>query len=87
MASSFLVNEIALICKKLGIKSKDVFDAASTKWNFLNFKPGIVGGHCIGVDTYYLTYKAKKICYHPKVVLAGRKKMDFPVHSIVAYDE
>ena len=71
-----LVNEIALICKKLGIKSKDVFDAASTKWNFLNFKPGIVGGHCIGVDPYYLTHKANLVGFNPKMILSGRALND-----------
>ena len=58
------------------IKTSQVLDAASTKWNFLNFKPGLVGGHCIGVDPYYLTYKSKQIGYEPKVILSGRKMND-----------
>ena len=68
-----LMNEFALIFEKLNIDSKEVLDAASTKWNFLNFKPGLVGGHCIGVDPYYLAYKAEKNGYKPKVLLNGRK--------------
>ena len=68
-----LVNEFALIFEKLNIDTKEVLDAASTKWNFLNYKPGLVGGHCIGVDPYYLAFKAKKIGYSPKVLLNGRK--------------
>ena len=71
-----LVNELAFIFNKLNISSNEVFDAANTKWNFLDFKPGLVGGHCIGVDPYYLTYKAKSIGYYPKVVLAGREIND-----------
>ncbi len=71
-----LMNEFTIICRKLNIDVHDVLDAASTKWNFLNFRPGLVGGHCIGVDPYYLTYKAKKIGINPKVVLAGRKVND-----------
>lgn len=78
-----LVNELALICHQLDINTKDVLDAASTKWNFLNFKPGLVGGHCIGVDPYYLTYCAEKNGYHPQVVLAGRKVNDFIPQFIV----
>ena len=61
-----LVNELAFIFNQLNISSNEVFEAASTKWNFLNFKPGLVGGHCIGVDPYYLTYKAESIGYYPK---------------------
>ena len=68
-----LMNEFALIFEKLNIDTKEVLDAASTKWNFLNFKPGLVGGHCIGVDPYYLAYKAEKNGYKPKVLLNGRK--------------
>lgn len=68
-----LVNEFALIFEKLNIDTKEVLDAASTKWNFLKFKPGLVGGHCIGVDPYYLAYKASKEGYDPKVLLNGRK--------------
>ena len=71
-----LMNELAIICNRLKINSKDVLDAANTKWNFLPFKPGLVGGHCIGVDPYYLTYKAQEIGYHPEVILAGRKIND-----------
>jgi len=70
------VNELALIFDKLGIDTKDVLEAAGTKWNFLKFTPGLVGGHCIGVDPYYLTYKAKEIGYHPEIILAGRRLND-----------
>ena len=66
------VNEIAIICDKLKIKSTEALKLASTKWNFLNFKPGLVGGHCIGVDPYYLFYASKKLGYNPKTLLAGR---------------
>ncbi len=69
-------NELALIFDKLGIDTLDVLAAAGTKWNFLPFKPGLVGGHCIGVDPYYLTYKAKEIGYHPEVILSGRRIND-----------
>jgi UDP-N-acetyl-D-galactosamine dehydrogenase len=68
-----LMNEFALIFEKLNLDTKEVLDAASTKWNFLNFKPGLVGGHCIGVDPYYLAYKSEKSGYKPKVLLNGRK--------------
>ena len=71
-----LVNEFAIIFKLMGIDTLDVIDAASSKWNFLPFKPGLVGGHCIGVDPYYLTYKAKLLGYCPEIVLAGRKIND-----------
>ena len=71
-----LINELALIFDKLGINTKDVLEAAATKWNFLKFEPGLVGGHCIGVDPYYLTFKAQAIGYHPEVILAGRKIND-----------
>jgi len=70
------INELALIFDKLGIDTKDVLEAAGTKWNFLKFKPGLVGGHCIGIDPYYLTYKAKEIGYHPEIILAGRRLND-----------
>jgi UDP-N-acetyl-D-galactosamine dehydrogenase len=70
------MNEISLICSRLGINTSDVLKAANTKWNFLNFKPGLVGGHCISVDPYYLTYKAKKLKYYPKVILSGRNIND-----------
>lgn len=71
-----LMNEIALIFDKMGIRTKDVLEAAGTKWNFLPFSPGLVGGHCIGVDPYYLTSAAEKLGYHPEVILAGRRIND-----------
>ena len=71
-----LVNELALIFEKLDINTNEVLDAASTKWNFLPFKPGLVGGHCIGVDPYYLTHKAMEVGYHPEIILAGRRIND-----------
>ncbi len=71
-----LMNELALIFNKLGIDTLEVLQAAGTKWNFLPFRPGLVGGHCIGVDPYYLTYKAEMIGYHPEVILAGRRIND-----------
>ena len=71
-----LINELAILFNKLNINTQEVLDAASSKWNFIPFKPGLVGGHCIGVDPYYLTYKAKKIGYNPKVILAGRNIND-----------
>jgi len=71
-----LINELALIFDKLGIDTEEVLDAAGTKWNFLPFRPGLVGGHCIGVDPYYLTYKAQAIGYHPAMILAGRRIND-----------
>ena len=71
-----LVNELAIIFRELGIDTLDVLEAAGTKWNFLPFRPGLVGGHCIGVDPYYLTYKAEQLGYHPQVVLAGRRIND-----------
>src|SRR6478752_295770 len=71
-----LINELAQIFNRLGIDTEDVLKAAGTKWNFLNFKPGLVGGHCIGVDPYYLTYKAEEIGYHPEMILAGRRLND-----------
>jgi UDP-N-acetyl-D-glucosamine/UDP-N-acetyl-D-galactosamine dehydrogenase len=70
------MNELAIIFDKMEIDTNDVLEAAGTKWNFLNFKPGIVGGHCIGVDPYYLTYKSKKLGYDPKVILSGREVND-----------
>jgi UDP-N-acetyl-D-galactosamine dehydrogenase len=70
------VNELAIIFDRLGIDTGEVLQAAGTKWNFLNFKPGLVGGHCIGVDPYYLTYKAELAGYHPEVILAGRRIND-----------
>ena len=71
-----LINELALIFERLGINTEDVLKAAGTKWNFLPFRPGLVGGHCIGVDPYYLTHKAQEIGYHPEVILAGRRIND-----------
>ncbi|NWG73956.1 MAG: nucleotide sugar dehydrogenase, partial [Rubrivivax sp.] len=71
-----LMNELAIIFDKLGIDTTEVLEAAGTKWNFLKFKPGLVGGHCIGVDPYYLTHKADMIGYHPQVILAGRRIND-----------
>ena len=70
------VNELSIMFNKMGLNSKEILDAASTKWNFLNFKPGLVGGHCINVDPYYLTHKAETIGYKPKIILAGRKLND-----------
>ncbi|MDE1948873.1 MAG: nucleotide sugar dehydrogenase, partial [Burkholderiales bacterium] len=71
-----LMNELAIIFDKLGIDTSEVLEAAGTKWNFLKFKPGLVGGHCIGVDPYYLTHKADMLGYHPQVILAGRRIND-----------
>ncbi len=71
-----LMNELAIIFDRIGIKTTDVLQAAGTKWNFLKFKPGLVGGHCIGVDPYYLTHKAEMLGYHPEVILAGRRIND-----------
>ena len=71
-----LINELALIFHKIGIDTTEVLEAAGTKWNFLNFRPGLVGGHCIGVDPYYLTHKADMLGYHPQVILAGRRIND-----------
>ncbi len=70
------VNELAVIFSKLGIDTEEVLKAAGTKWNFLNFRPGLVGGHCIGVDPYYLTHKAKEVGHHPEIILAGRRLND-----------
>jgi UDP-N-acetyl-D-galactosamine dehydrogenase len=71
-----LINELALIFNRLGIDTQEVLEAAGTKWNFLRFTPGLVGGHCIGVDPYYLTHKAQEIGYHPEMILAGRRIND-----------
>jgi UDP-N-acetyl-D-galactosamine dehydrogenase len=71
-----LINELAIIFNKMGIDTQAVLNAAGTKWNFLPFRPGLVGGHCIGVDPYYLTHKAEEIGYHPQVILAGRRLND-----------
>ena len=70
------MNELAIICNEMGIDTKAVLAAAGTKWNFLQFTPGLVGGHCIGVDPYYLTYKAEQMGYHSQIILAGRKIND-----------
>ncbi|NDC40016.1 MAG: nucleotide sugar dehydrogenase [Chitinophagia bacterium] len=81
------VNELAKIFNKLGIDTKDVLEAAATKWNFLHFKPGLVGGHCIGVDPYYLAQKAQEAGYHPEIILAGRRLNDgmgeYIAHEVV----
>jgi len=71
-----LINELSLIFERLGIDTEEVLAAAGTKWNFLQFRPGLVGGHCIGVDPYYLTFKAQEIGYHPEIILAGRRIND-----------
>jgi UDP-N-acetyl-D-glucosamine/UDP-N-acetyl-D-galactosamine dehydrogenase len=70
------INELALIFDKMGINTNEVLEAAATKWNFLPFRPGLVGGHCIGVDPYYLTHKAESLGYHPEIILAGRRIND-----------
>jgi UDP-N-acetyl-D-galactosamine dehydrogenase len=71
-----LINELAVIFNKMGIDTEEVLQAAGSKWNFLPFRPGLVGGHCIGVDPYYLTHKAESIGYHPQIILAGRRMND-----------
>ena len=71
-----LMNELAIIFDRMNISTKEVLDAAGTKWNFMKFSPGLVGGHCIGVDPYYLTTKAEQLGYHPQVILAGRRIND-----------
>ena len=82
-----LVNELSVIFDRLGIDTIEVLDAAGSKWNFLPFRPGMVGGHCIGVDPYYLTHKAEEIGYHPEVILAGRRINDnmarYAAHNII----
>jgi len=79
-----LINELAIIFNKLDIETLDVLEAAGTKWNFLPFRPGLVGGHCIGVDPYYLTHKAESIGYHPEVILAGRRINDYMGKYVVS---
>lgn len=79
-----LINELAIIFNKMGIDTEAVLQAAGTKWNFLPFRPGLVGGHCIGVDPYYLTHKAQAIGYHPEIILAGRRLNDSMGPYIVA---
>ncbi len=71
-----LINELAILFNKLGLDTLEVLEAAGSKWNFLPFRPGLVGGHCIGVDPYYLTHKAQEIGYHPEMILAGRRIND-----------
>ena len=71
-----LINELSIFFGKMNIDTQAVLEAAGSKWNFLPFKPGLVGGHCIGVDPYYLTHKSESIGYHPKVILAGRDTND-----------
>jgi UDP-N-acetyl-D-galactosamine dehydrogenase len=78
-----LINELALIFNKMGIDTEAVLKAAGTKWNFLPFRPGLVGGHCIGVDPYYLTHKAQQVGYHPEVILAGRRINDRMASHVV----
>jgi len=78
-----LMNELSIIFHRMGINTYDVIEAAATKWNFIPFYPGLVGGHCIGVDPYYLTYKAKELGHYPKVILAGREIND-SMHVFVA---
>ncbi|MDB5423644.1 MAG: UDP-glucose dehydrogenase [Phenylobacterium sp.] len=82
-----LINEFSLIFHRLGVDTSEVLAAAGTKWNFLNFRPGLVGGHCIGVDPYYLTHKAEALGYHPEVILAGRRINDgmgpYVAHELV----
>ena len=77
------VNELSVIFNKMGIDTKQVLKAAGTKWNFLNFFPGLVGGHCIGVDPYYLAYKSKELGYNPEIILSGRRMNDnMPIHLV-----
>lgn len=71
-----LINELAMIFNRMGLDTREILDAAGTKWNFLNFRPGLVGGHCIGVDPYYLTHKSQEFGYHPDMILAGRRIND-----------
>lgn len=79
-----LINELSLIFNRLDIDTLEVLEAAGTKWNFLPFRPGLVGGHCIGVDPYYLTYKAQAVGYHPEMILAGRRLNDNMSKNVVA---
>lgn len=79
-----LINELSIIFNKLGIDTLEVLEAAGTKWNFLPFRPGLVGGHCIGVDPYYLTHKAQSVGYHPEMILAGRRLNDSMAHYVVS---
>jgi UDP-N-acetyl-D-galactosamine dehydrogenase len=79
-----LINELALIFNRMGIDTEAVLNAAGSKWNFMPFRPGLVGGHCIGVDPYYLTYKAEALGYHPEIILAGRRLNDSMGNYVVA---
>jgi len=79
-----LVNELAMIFERMDIDTEEVLIAAGTKWNFLPFRPGLVGGHCIGVDPYYLTYKAEQLGYHPQMILAGRRINDNMAHYVAS---
>jgi len=79
-----LMNELSIICHKIGISANDVIDAASTKWNFIAFRPGLVGGHCIGVDPYYIAALAERAGYHPEVILAGRRLNDAMDHRVAS---
>ena len=79
-----LINELSIIFNKLGIDTLEVLEAAGTKWNFLPFRPGLVGGHCIGVDPYYLTHKAQMVGYHPEMILAGRRLNDGMAEYVVS---
>ena len=80
-----LINELAMLCKKLDLETLEVLDVAGTKWNFLPFRPGLVGGHCIGVDPYYLTYKAEQVAFYPQMILAGRR-INNSMGAFVAHD-
>lgn len=79
-----LVNELSMIFERMGIRTRDVIEAAGTKWNFHTYTPGLVGGHCIGVDPYYLTHKAQELGYHPEIILAGRRLNDNMHRYVVA---
>ena len=79
-----LINELSIIFNRLNIDTLEVLEAAGTKWNFLPFRPGLVGGHCIGVDPYYLTHKAQAVGYHPEMILAGRRLNDGMAHYVVS---
>jgi UDP-N-acetyl-D-galactosamine dehydrogenase len=79
-----LINELSIIFNRIGIDTEEVLEAAGTKWNFLPFRPGLVGGHCIGVDPYYLTHKAQLLGYHPELILAGRRLNDNMASYVVS---
>ena len=82
-----MINEFAIVFEKLGLNTEEILLAAGTKWNFLPFRPGLVGGHCIGIDPYYLTHKAQQIGYNPEIILAGRRINDdmatYAAHRII----